>query len=97
VQGQLAVLGEQLRQRDDFLAHGTSPLLLAQRVETAQLRADAAYALAELNAAKARLAIVEKQRAAGAATDVDMLRAQLAVKELEVEVQRLATRLRGAK
>ncbi len=49
---------------------------------------------AELNAARARLTTVEKMRAAGTASEVDLLRAQLALKELELELQRLAARLR---
>lgn len=97
VQGNLSVLAEQLKARKDFLDKGTAPAELAKRVENAQVRADAAYAQAELSAAKARLATVEKMRAVGTAGDVDLLRAQLAVKELEVELQRLATRLRTAK
>ena len=97
VEGQLAVLAEQVRLRDEFLAHATSPALLAQRAENAQLRADASYDQAELSAARARLATVEKRRAVGAATDVELLRAQLGVKELEIELQRLTSRLRAAK
>lgn len=97
VQGQLAVLAEQLRLRDEFLKRGTQPSHLVQRLEAMQLRADASYGQAELTAARARLALVEKRRAAGVANEVDLLRAQLAVKELELEVQRLATRLRTVK
>lgn len=97
VQAQLSVLAERLRLRNDFLEHGTPPEQLVGRLEVAQLRADAFFGQAELDAAKARLAIVEKMRAAGRATDVDLLRAQLAVKELEIEIQGLATRLRAAK
>lgn len=97
VQGYLSVLAEQLKLRDEFLAHGTPPGQLIERLEAAQLRADASFGQAELSAAKARLAIVEKMRAMGKANDVDLLRAQLAVKELEIELQRLAARLRTAK
>jgi hypothetical protein len=97
VQGQLFVLGEQLRLRDEFLSRGTSPAELVQRQEKAQLRADASFGMAELDAAKARLATTEKLRAVGKVSDVDLLRAQLAVKELELELSRLATRLRAAK
>lgn len=97
VQGQLGVLAEQVRLRDEFLARGTSPTLLAQRAEAAQLRADASYDQAELSAARGRLAIVEKKHSVGVASDVDLLRAQLAVKELEMELQRLAVRLQAQK
>lgn len=94
-QGQLSVLGEQLTLRKEFLERGTPPAQLAKRVETAQLRADAMYAQAELEAAKSRLAIVQKKRALGIASEIDSLRAELAVKELEIELQRLAARLRA--
>ncbi|MEP6494264.1 MAG: hypothetical protein ABJF01_16395 [bacterium] len=97
VQGYLSVLAEELRLRDEFLAHGTPVAQLAQRLELAQVRADALSGQAELSAAKARLTIVEKMRALGTANDVDLLKAQLAVKELEMEIQRLAARLRATK
>lgn len=97
VKGALFVLAEQLRLRDEFLQHGTPPEQLAQRLEAAQLRADASFGQAELTAARARLALVMQRRAAGATNDVDLLRAQLAVKELEIEMQRLATRLQTVK
>ena len=97
VQGRLSVLAEQLKLRDDFLEHGTPPAQLVQRLEEAQLRADASFGQAELNAARARLARAEQMRALGTANDIDLLRAQLAVKELEVEIQRLAARLRTVK
>lgn len=97
VQGRLSVLAEQLKLRDDFLQHGTPAAQLVQRLDEAQLRADAVYGQAELSAARARLVKVERMRALGTANDVDLLRAQLAVKELEVDVQRLAMRLRAVK
>lgn len=96
-QGYLAVIAEKLKARDEFLARGTPVAELMQRVETTRVRADASYASAELTDARARLVRVERMRAAGTAGDVDLLRAQLSVKELEVEIQRLAARLRGAK
>ena len=96
VQGNLAVLAEQMRLREEFLARGTSPTLLAQRLETTQLRADASYDQAELTVARSRLAAVEKKRSFGVASEVDLLRAQWAVKELEMELQRLGARLQGA-
>jgi hypothetical protein len=97
MEGRLSVLAEQLKLRDDFLAHGTPPAQLVKQLEAAQLRADASFSQAELTAARARLATVEKMRGLGTASDVDLLRAQLAVKELEVDVQRLAARLRAVK
>jgi hypothetical protein len=96
-QGYLAVIAEKLKARDEFLAKGTDPAELLRRIEATQVKADAAYSQAELTNAKARLALVEKMHGAGTASEVDLLRAQLAVKELEVEVQRLAARLRADK
>lgn len=94
---ELSVLAEQLRLRQEFLERGTPTAQLVQRLETTQLRADASSGQAELDAARARLATVEKMRGVGKATDVDLLRAQLAIKELELELQRLAMRLRTTK
>jgi hypothetical protein len=97
VRGELSVLAERLKLRQEFLERGTPTAQLVQRLETTQLRADASSGQAELDAARARLATVEKMRGVGKATDVDLLRAQLAIKELELELQRLAMRLRTTK
>jgi hypothetical protein len=91
----MSVLAEKLKLRADFFEHGAAADALARRVEAAQLRADASVAEAQLALAHARLAVVEKRKAFGLADDVELLRAQLAVKELELALQRLGLRLRG--
>jgi hypothetical protein len=92
---EMSVLAEKLKLRADFFEHGAAADALARRVEAAQLRADASVAEAQLALAHARLAVVEKRKAFGLADDVELLRAQLAVKELELALQRLGLRLRG--
>jgi hypothetical protein len=94
---EMSVLAEKLKLRAEFLDRGTSAAELATRMETAQLQADAYTAQAELLAARERLVVIQKRRSAGMVGDVELLRAQLAVKEREVALQQLAIRLRLAK
>ena len=94
---EMSVLAEKLKLRADFLEHGTPADTLARLVEAAQLRADASVAEAQLASARKRLAVVEKRKAFGLADDVELLRAQLAVKELELALQKLGFRLRAEK
>ncbi|HEY4218939.1 MAG TPA: hypothetical protein VGM67_17480 [Gemmatimonadaceae bacterium] len=91
-QGQLSVLAERMNLRNEFLQHGTPAPQLDLRLTSVQLHADILATQAELSAAKARLQIVQKRQAVGAAGDVDLLKAELEVKELELEIQRMATR-----
>jgi hypothetical protein len=92
---EMSVLAEKLKLRAEFLDRGTSAAELATRLETAQVQADAYTAQAELRAAQERLVVIQKRRSAGVVGDVELLRAQLAVKEREVALQRLASRLRA--
>lgn len=95
--GEMSVLAEELKLRADFL-NGSAPAeLLPQRVEAVRLRADADVVQAQLGAAQARLALVEQRKSYGLADDVELLRAQLAVKEQELALQKIGLRLRTAK
>jgi hypothetical protein len=94
---ELSVLAEKLKLRADFLEHATPADELARRADAAQLRADASVAQAQLAAARERLVLVEKRRGLGVADDVELLRAQLAVKEQELVLQKIGIRLRTMK
>lgn len=93
----MSVLAKELELRTEFLSKGTAVEDLAQRLNKVQLTADAFVAQEELKTAQARLALIEKRRAAGTADDVELLRARLDVKEREVELQKIARRLQTEK
>ncbi len=90
----LATMAERLSLRREFIEKATPAEELARRLETAQLRQDVRVAQQSLDLAKARAANVDRQRAVGAATHLDTLRAQLDVKEREIDLARLVTHLR---
>jgi len=91
----LATLAERLNLRKEFVERGTPVEALMRRLEEAHLREDASVAQQGLTISRARLALLERQRAAGLVGDVDVLRGQLEVKERELELQGLAQRLRA--
>ena len=65
--------------------------------EQARLRHDAMVAQESVNLLRQRLGAVQKQHAVGAATELDLLRAQVELKEKEVELHLLARQLRDLK
>jgi hypothetical protein len=90
----MAVLAEKLRLRAEFVARNTPIDQLTRRLDRVQLQQDAVVAQQALALARARLELVEKQRGAGVANEVDVLRARLDVTQRNLELSRLATRLR---
>lgn len=91
---QLAVLAERLSLRREFVEKGTPADALVTRLESAQAREDLAVAQLALGLAKSRAETVERQRAVGAASDLDAMRAQVEVKEREQELAQLRLRMR---
>jgi len=91
----LAVLAERLNLRQEFLQRGTSADALARKLDEFQLQQDVMVGQSELSAARARLDLVERQQRLGMASDVELLRAQLSVKESELNLQRLAQQLQA--
>jgi hypothetical protein len=89
----LAVLAERLTLRQEFLQRGTSAEVLARKLNEFQVKQDVMVVQSELSAARARLDLVERQQRVGAASDVDLLRAQLEVKQRELDLQQLGQRL----
>jgi hypothetical protein len=87
VQAELAVLAEKLALRSEFLKSGTSIEELTRRLHAAQLRQDANALQQRLRAARARLDTVKQQRSLGVVSEVELLRATLDVKELELSLQ----------
>jgi hypothetical protein len=90
----LGVLAERLTLRREFIEKATAAEELARRLETARLRGDLQVAQQSLELSKARVANIDRQRAAGAATELDALRAQVETMERELELSLLAAQLK---
>ena len=90
----MAVLAQRLTLRKEFVERGTPADQLASRLANAQLQQDFVVAQQELTLARERASRVERQRAAGVAGVFDLVRAQLQVQERELELQKLALRLK---
>jgi hypothetical protein len=90
----LAVLAERLALRKEFVEKATPADQLARRLESARIREDIRVVQMALELAKSRAAHVDRQRAAGAASDLDAMRAQVEVKERELELSHLTVQLR---
>ena len=91
----MAVLVQKLALRAEFIEKGTSIDELARRLNKAQLEQDAAITQAGLVLAEARADIVEKQHKLGIADDAQMMRARLEVMSRQLEMTRIAARLRN--
>jgi hypothetical protein len=92
----LAVLAQRLGLRREFVEKGTSAEALMRRLENAQLVEDMRVGLQALDLAKARAQSVERQRAVGIASELEVMRAQVEVKELEVQLQQMNQRRQRA-
>lgn len=90
----LAVAAERLALRKEFLERGTAVETLMQRLEQMELKQNVAVAQSALTLARQRAALLDRMHAAGAVADVEALKAQLEVKERELELQQLARRLK---
>ena len=93
----LGTLAERRKLRKEFIDRGTSGDELNRMFEQARLRHDAMVAQESVNLLRQRLGAVQKQHAVGAATELDLLRAQVELKEKEVELHLLARQLRDLK
>ena len=87
------VLAERLALRKEFLENGTSVEQLSRRLDDAQLRQDIVVAQQSLVLAQTRLSALEKRRAVGAAGELETLRAQLEMRERQLEIQKLVRQL----
>jgi hypothetical protein len=92
--GALSVIAAKLQLRAEFVAKGTPVEELARRLDKAQVTQDAYVAQQELTLARARLDVAVKQRRLGIVDDVQVLRAQLDVAQRNLELSRLASRLK---
>jgi len=88
----MAVLAQRLALRKEYLERGTPVEQLSARLADAQLQQDLAVAQDELALARARAALLERQRAAGIIGDFDLVQAKLKLQERELELQQLMAR-----
>jgi hypothetical protein len=93
----LAVLAERLRARKEFLEKGTPVEELARRIEIVEVQQEVAVAQQVLTYARLRLEMLDKQQKVGAATELDVLKALVEVKEAEITLQQLSRRLKQLK
>ncbi|HEY4320377.1 MAG TPA: hypothetical protein VGM77_04280 [Gemmatimonadales bacterium] len=90
----LAVLAERLAARRDFLDKGLSADQLARRVDQVQVQSDMTVAQQALATAQLRAEQLSRQQAAGAASELAALRAQVDLKERTMELNELAAQLK---
>lgn len=93
--GALSVIAAKLNLRAEFLQKGTAIDDLTRRLDRAQVQQDAYVGQQELLLARARLDLAEKQHRLGTTDDVSLLRARLDVAQRNLEMSRLAERLRA--
>lgn len=91
----LYLLAERLSLRKEFLMKGSDAEMLQRKLRESEVRMDATVAADELRLAEARLEMTRKRQAAGAVDQLDVLRAELAMREQQVTVQRLVLQLQA--
>jgi hypothetical protein len=91
----LAVEAERLALRKEFLDKGTPIEELRQRLAQMELKQNIAVAQSSLNVMRQRAALMERLKAAGVADEVEMLKAQVEVKQSERALMELARQLKA--
>ena len=95
--GEMAVLAEKLKARQEFLDKGTDVRELTRRIERTEVQQTLQVAQRELANARARKDLVEQRQKVGAATKLEVLQADVNVVLQEMELQKLARRLKELK
>jgi outer membrane protein TolC len=90
----LGTLAERRTLRKQFVEQGTPGEQLMRRFQQVRLRHEAFVAQEALKVSTRRLEAVRKQHALGAAAELDVLRAEVELKEREAELHLLARQLR---
>lgn len=90
----LGLLVERQKLRKAFNEKGTPVDQLSRSYQEAQLRFDVMVAQEAMKLLTQRLQALVKQRAAGVASELDLLRAQVEYKEREMELQQLVRQMR---
>jgi hypothetical protein len=95
--GELAVLAEQLNARTEFLEKGTDIRQLTLRIEKTEVQQALQAGQLELRNAQSRYDLAAQRQKAGAATDLEVLEAQLNLRIQQLELQKLMKRLESLK
>ena len=90
----LGLLAKRLELRQEFVDKGTPVEQLQRQLELAEARFEAYAAQQQLALARERLAFLEKQQRAGVVSELDVMKANVDVKELELALKNLSARLR---
>jgi len=93
----LVALAARLKLREEFVDKGTPVQELQRRLDDQQLMAEAEAGTRLLALERERLAGLEKQLSVGMVDEVEVMKARVAVREREIELQRLSQRLRERK
>jgi hypothetical protein len=91
--GALSVLMARQSGRADFLERHLSIEEIDRKVERASVTADLQVAQLALSLAAERVSLIRKQKDVGMVGEMELLRAELEVRERQIEVQRLSARL----
>lgn len=92
----IAVLAERLNLRNEYLAKNTSVDVMTRRLDFIELQGDAVVSQAAYELARARVAFLEKRRSASADDELEVMKANVELKERVIELRRLARRLQDA-
>lgn len=90
----LGTLAERRKLRKEFLDQGTSVEQLNRRLQEAQVKFETSVALERVKVLMERLESLRKKRSVGSAGEVEVLRAQLELREQEIALQSLAKQLK---
>jgi outer membrane protein TolC len=92
-QADLTLIARKIELRDQYVTKQTTFEALSRTINDLELRNEYQVAAQGLQLASERLDLMQKRRAAGAAQDVDVLRAELEVRERQIEVRNLMNRI----
>ncbi len=92
---EMVVAAKRLALRQEFLEQHTPADQLARQLDEAQRQADLEVAVRSLSLARDRLDQIRRQAAVGMTNDLEVMRAQLEMKEKELEVSRLRDQVAG--
>jgi predicted kinase len=91
----LGTLAERRKLRKEFVEQGTDVEQLNRRFQQAQARFDAMVVQEAVKVMLERVKLLRERRAVGEASELDVLRAEIELKEREAELLLLARQLRG--
>ena len=90
----LGIAAERRKLRQEFVERATPAEQLASRLQHHQLRLDAMVGETAVRVARQRLDLITRQRAVGVVGEVEQLKAELELKEREMELQSIARQLK---